>query len=558
MLRSLHIENIAVISKLDIEFTEGFSVLTGETGAGKSIIIDSINILLGNKVPRDLIRNGESLATVSGFFDSLTEDETMLLESLGFSSDDGTILLQKNISRDGRSSVRLNGQVITQSIQREIAGALINIHGQNDSQKLLQKPSHISLLDSFAGLSEILEEYGTLYSALVSKSNERKRISIGESERIRRIEMLKYQIADIDSVAPKKGEEERLEAECKHLSSIEKINKQVNFSYKVLYGADKGASAYYILDRTAAALASVSDAVPQLLEISDRLTEMKYEVADIAETVRGFSEDNSFDPTQKINKYEERLDAIAKLRRKYGPSIEAVLDFKSKAQTELDELDGATERTEALDAEIAALKEKADIIADRLHTERIKASETLGKKVMGVLEFLDMSKVTFKASVTKSEKLDQNGKDDVEFLIETNKGSGLMPMIKIASGGELARITLALKSVLADKDGIDTLIFDEIDTGISGKTSRKVGIKLKQISKSVQVICITHSAQIASLSDTHYLISKSEYDDGVHTSVKILDDSGRVDEVARILGGINITEAQRNAACEMIAEGKEY
>lgn len=556
MLRSLHIENIAVISSIDIDFEFGFSVLTGETGAGKSIIIDSINMLLGNKMPKDLIRNGETRALVSGVFEGLNKQSVDEIKELGFDIDDNSVMLQRTLSRDGRSSAKVNGQTVTQSLMREISQLLINIHGQNDNQRLLQKAHHTEILDSYAGCGDILSEYSEVYSALSSASKELEKLNVDEAGRLRRIEMLRFWISDIKSVAPRVGEEERLEAEKKKLLSLEKIKKQTAFSYKVLYGNEKGASVHYMLERVAQSLLSVSDAVPEFEELSERVNEMKYEIADIAESVRAYEDDSDADPTERINKIEARLDAILKLKKKYGSTVEDVLSFAKRSSQELSELENSDEKTEQLEKHISELRTKAEETADRLHKARTLAALELERRIMDELEFLDMSKVRFKADVKRTGELTKSGADDIEFLIATNKGDKLMPLISIASGGELSRITLAIKSVLADKDGVDTLIFDEIDTGISGKTSRKVGIKLKETAGHVQVICITHSAQIASLANTHYLISKSDNESATETSVRVLDNNGRIEEIARILGGINITDAQRMAASEMIAEGE--
>lgn len=558
MLRSLHIENIAVISSIDIDFELGFSVLTGETGAGKSIIIDSINMLLGNKIPKDLIRNGETKALVSGVFENLNKQSVDAIKELGFDIEDGSVMLQRTVSRDGRSSAKVNGQTVTQSLMREISQLLINIHGQNDNQRLLQRAHHTEILDSYAECGDILSEYSEAYSTLSDASKELEKLNVDEAGRLRRVEMLKFWISDIKSVAPRVGEEERLEAEKKKLLSLEKINKQTAFSYKVLYGNEKGASVHYMLERVAQALSSVSDAVPEFEELSERVNEMKYEIADIAESVRAYEDDGDDDPTERINKIEARLDAISKLKKKYGSTVEDVLSFAKRSSQELSELENSDEKIEELEKRISELRAKAEETAEHLHKARELAALELEREIMDELAFLDMSKVRFKADVKRTGELTQNGCDSIEFLIATNKGDKLMPLISIASGGELSRITLAIKSVLADKDGVDTLIFDEIDTGISGKTSRKVGIKLKETAGHVQVVCITHSAQIASLANMHYLISKSDTESATETSVLLLDRNGRIEEIARILGGISITDAQRSAAAEMISEGERY
>lgn len=558
MLSSLYIENIAVISKLNIDFVAGLSVLTGETGAGKSIIVDSINMLLGNRVSRDLVRKGCDKATVVGVFESLDPQTVKTITSLGFEIEDSSLMIHCTLTKEGRSTVKLNGQPITKAIQREITRCLVNIHGQNDNQRLLQKSYHLSLLDSYAELTEILEKYKTQYAALVKARRELDELTLGEAERLRRIEMLRYQIADISSAGLKPDTEEKLEKEKRRLLSLERVNKQTAFAYKILYGSDRGASAYYIFDRAAASLQSISDAIPELSEIIEKLTDMKYEVVDLAEAVSAYTDDDCEDATERINKIEEVLDTVSKLKRKYGAGIPQILEYKELAEAELASLENSAERTDELEKVISELEKTAYSLATELSEKRRTAAEVLEACITDTLKYLDMSGVRFKVGIKPLEQLSPDGIDDVELLIATNKGDDPMPLIKIASGGELSRIMLAIKNVLSDKDNVGTVIYDEVDTGISGKTSHKVGIKLKQTAKSVQVICVTHSAQIASLADTHYLISKADTETDTRTSVTVLDGDGRVEEIARILGGINVTDAQRNAAAEMINEGKNY
>ncbi|MBR2370693.1 MAG: DNA repair protein RecN [Clostridia bacterium] len=558
MLSSLYIENIAVISKLSVDFSAGFSVLTGETGAGKSIIVDSINMLLGNRVSRELVRKGCDKATVVGVFEGLDEPTVRAISTLGFAIEDDSLMIQCTLTKEGRSSVKLNGQPITKAIQREIAHCLVNIHGQNDNQRLLQKSYHLSLLDAFAELSDLLAEYRIQYSELVKARKELNELTLGEAERLRRIEMLRYQIADISGAGLKPDTEDKLEKEKKRLLSLERVNKQTKFAYKILYGSDRGASAYYIFDRAIASLQSISDAIPDLGGLIERLTDMKYEVMDIAETVSAYTDDDCEDATERINKIESVLDAVSKLKRKYGSSIPQILEYKEMAEAELSKLENSAARTDELDKYIALIESKALALAEKLSEKRKEAAAILEARIIDTLRYLDMSGVRFKVGINQLDRLSPDGLDDVELLIATNKGDDPMPLIKIASGGELSRIMLALKSVLSDKDNVGTVIYDEVDTGISGKTSHKVGIKLKQTAKNVQVICVTHSAQIASLADAHYLISKSDTETDTRTSVAVLDYNDRVEEIARILGGINVTDAQRTAAAEMINEGNNY
>lgn len=557
MLSSLHIENIAVIKSLDVELESGFTALTGETGAGKSIIIDSINMLMGGKIQRELIRTGENRALVSGVFTELSPIALARLEELGVSPDeDGCLMLQKSITSDGRSSVKLNGRTITSSVQREITSALINIHGQNDSLQFLTKSSHIGLLDAFAENGAELDKYTESYDRYTSVLRSLDELLSGDKEKNRLIEIYRFQLSEIDALKLREGEEEVLEAECAKLRSLEKIQKQTSFAYRVLHSSEKSPAVTYLLDRAAQSLTSISDVVPEAAELADRLKNYRYEIEDIAITVEGFASDGfDGDPTARLNKIEGRLDAIAKLKRKYGATITEILAFRAETAEKLDMIEQSDDKIAEYKEKLAALKAEMTERAEALRLKRQRAAEVLRDRIMGVLVFLDMPKVRFDVSIKPSEPR-RNGFDDVEFLVATNAGEPLKPMIKIASGGELSRIMLAMKSVLADKDSIDTLIFDEIDTGISGGTSRKVGIKLKSIANGIQVICVTHSAQIASLADSHFKINKTEENGRAFTSLTLLDNEGRIEETARILGGIEVTETQRSAAREMIREGE--
>ena len=552
MLRSLHIENVAVIRRVDLDFREGFSVLTGETGAGKSIIIDSINLLLGNRVSRELLRSGAEQALVSAVFDGLSDGVCRTLEELGFSVEDHTLMLQRTLGSDGRSQTRLDGRVITQSLQREIARLLISIHGQSDSQKLLQKSAHLELLDHYARPDAALAEYQKTFSALQSVRRQINSIRVDDSEKLRLREMLGYQIADIDAVKPKPDEEETLTRERDRLANLEQINRQAELIYRALRGGEKG-SALSLVKRAGVALDQLGTMVEGTESLGDRLSFVASELEDLAERVIAYADDDREDPTARIDCIETRLEAIAKLRRKYGNSVEEILAFRARAAERMEELDGSEERLEALEAEEKRLSAEAKRQASILTRARKDAAREITSRVTEALAFLDMPRVRFEIAVAPAE-LCESGADDVEFLIATNPGEPLLPLIRIASGGELSRIMLALRSVLDDRDGAATVIFDEIDTGVSGKTSRKIGIKLHETARTTQVLCVTHSAQIASLADTHFRITKEEHDGRAETRVTELSDERRVEEIARILGGIEITEVQRSAAREMIEE----
>ena len=558
MLASLHIENIAVIKSLDVDLSGGFTALTGETGAGKSIIIDSINLLTGGRASRELVRTGEHRASVSGVFCQLTKDTLATLAELGFETDEnGEILLQRTLSDDGRTTSRVNGQSVTSAVYREIAQNLINIHGQNDSLQFLQKSSHLSLLDAFAENGELLCEYRRFYDEYKRISEHLRELEREDKDKFRLLEIYRFQLGEIDAVKLKKGEEEVLEAQCKKLRNIEKISKQTSFAYRILYSSDKSASASYLLDRAAASMLQICDIVPEAAELAEKLKSYRYEIEDIAETIHDFGGDIDGDPTEKLNKIEGRLDAIAKLKRKYGETYEEIQRFREETAQKLDEIECADDKIADYRRQLDAIRAEMEMKADALTKSRRGAAESILERISDVLVYLDMPKVRFDVSIKPTDPT-LNGFDDVEFLISPNPGESLRPLAKIASGGELSRIMLAMKCTLADRDSVGTLIFDEIDTGISGKTSRKVGIKLKSIARDVQVVCVTHSAQVASLANNHFYISKSEQDGRTETSLTLLDNMGRIEEIARILGGINVTEVQRRAAAEMIAEGKEY
>lgn len=541
-----------MIRRADVDFSEGFSALTGETGAGKSMIVDSINLLLGNRVSREIIRSGEQQATVRAVFEGLSDSVRRALSELGFPCEDGTLMLQRTLSADGRSQTRLDGQVITQAVQREIARMLVSIHGQSDSQKLLQKSAHRALLDAYVDPREAQAAYLAVYHKLREAEDKLASVSRNDAEKLRLCEMLRYQIEDIDSHKLREGEEEAATRERDRLLHLEQINKQTRLCYRALRGSEKG-SAYDLIRRAQNALGSLDGLVDGADALAERLESVLAEIMDVAETVDAFGDEEIADPTARIDQLEGRLDAISKLKRKYGATVADILAFREGAARELEALELSDEERHALEKQVRELTREARARADVLTLARRAGAEEVTVAVTESLAFLDMPRVRFEIRVSPA-ALSEHGADDVEFLIATNPGEPLLPMVKIASGGELSRIMLALRSVLNDRDGADTVIFDEIDTGVSGKTARKVGIKLKETAKHTQVLCVTHSAQIASLADAHYRISKSERDGRAETDVMELSSDERVEEIARILGGIEITDAQRRAAREMIEE----
>ena len=563
MLISLHIENVAVIKSTDIDFSSGFMALTGETGAGKSIIIDSINLLLGAKADKELIRNGEDFLLVSGLFGELGRTVTEGLEATGISpDDDGNILIQRSLTRDGKSTARINGRAVSLTVLKSVAEKLVSIHGQSDTGELSDPKKQLNTVDVFAQNGELLEKYTERYSELEALRRNIREIREKESESERLKEILEYQIKDISSLSLKPGEEDSLIEKKLKLRNREKITRHSEFVFKALKGSEKG-SVIHLLDRSIASLGQLSDVIPECSQYAEKLRDCLYEIDEIAEDVYAAMDDDGLDPTESLNKIESRLEKISKLKRKYGSSVEEILAFEERARSELETLSNSENVLKSLEEKEKTAYREALKIADELHERRKTASTKLESLVKETLEFLDMPKVVFFADIKEEYKngekqLDKYGADSLEFFISANRGAAPQPIGKIASGGELARIMLAIKCALANKDGTLSIVFDEIDAGVSGKTARKIGIKMLSLAKSTQLFSVTHSAQIASLADGHYLIRKSDVDGKTVTEVELLDTEGRVTELSRILGGIDVTQSQRAAALDMLTEREQY
>ena len=559
MLLSLHIENLAVIRTVDLDFPLGFTVLSGETGAGKSVIIDSIHLLLGAKADKELIRSGENTAMVSGLFGDFSPLVAGKLAELGVTPDEeGNILVQRTVSRDGKSSVRFNGRAVTLAVLHSVVPLLVTIHGQNDTRSLTNPEHHMEYLDIYGDHLSLLDAYREAYDRYERTVREIRRISAAEREREREMEMLSFQIRDIDSVHAHENEEDELIDKKLKVRSAERIRKNSSFVFKALKGSEKG-SAAYLLDRSIAALTQLADVYPNLAESAESLRECLWRVEDVAEEAYDIASELDRDADADLNTIEARLDAIAKMKRKYGLTVADCLAYREEAAKRLSEMENAEQILKDLEKTEAEQYEVALSLAEQLHECRRRSAERLESTVKETLDFLDMPKVVFFASI--KEEYDQGKKvlrplgfDSVEFYISANRGAEPQPLAKIASGGELARIMLAIKCALADKDGIPTLIFDEVDAGVSGKTARKIGMKMHELATVSQVIAVTHSAQIASLADGHFLIRKSDVNGVTETGVKLLDYEGRVAEISRILGGIDVTPAQRAAAVDMLKD----
>lgn len=554
MLSSIHIENIALIETLDLELGRGFSVLTGETGAGKSIIIDAIGLILGARGESDLVRNGAENAVVEAMFTELSDITCKKLSEFGVSPDeDGCLFIRRTLTAAGRSTARIGSRNVPVSLLRDISGFLVNIHGQHHNSELLDPESYLSIIDSYGECTDALAAYEKKFSEYSEIKRELSKINTDTKEKARRAEMLEYQIKDIKSAKLKSNEETDLFDEKRRLKNYEKIAVGAGTVYSKLYG--DGSSAAESMDKALASLKTLIGVLPEAEELYDKLYDYRYEIEDIAERVKDAAGDVSDDPEAALDRVEERLEVISKLKSKYGGSINEVLEYLEKCEKELSELETSEERTADLEKRMSECEKRISEAAETLSKRRKDAAEKLSESICAELKYLDMGGVRFTVEFSEC-GYKADGSDEVEFYISTNPGEPGKPVGKIASGGELARIMLAIKSVLSDKDSVETMIYDEVDTGVSGKTSRKIGERLLSSSSGKQVLCVTHSAQIASLADTHYLVSKKTENGRTRTSIYPLSGEERIEETARILAGINITDAARNSARELIDCGR--
>lgn len=559
MLASLHIENIAVIKCVDIDFSAGFTALTGETGAGKSILIDSINFLLGARSSRDILRSGEERALVSALFFGFSPADEAEFAKLQIEPDeDGNLLISRTMNAEGRTQSRINGRLVNSNILREIAPRLLNIHGQNDSLQLLNAENHVLLLDAYAQNEPLRDAFTACYARVKESKRALAALLADDAEKTKRMADLGHDIHLLESAKITPGEREKLMTQRTLVQNVEKISRQTAFVYRALKGAEK-ANAAYILDRCAAALSQIADTAPQAEALAARLRDMKYEAEDIAETVFDFTGDILEDPSAQLDQIEARLERIEKLEKRFGTDEAGLITLLMQKKSEFSSLSSIDEAVAGAREQCAQDEKAAKEAAASLTASRREAARTLVPLVRRELEFLDMEKVAFEIAVESGGTMNSMGADAVEFLISVNPGEPPKSISKIASGGELARIVLAVKSVFANAFSVKTAIYDEIDTGVSGKTARKIGIRLKQGARSTQTICVTHSAQIASLSDHHLLIRKEHSDTGrAETTVEPLGYEARVREIARILGGVTVSENMLISARELIDEGKNY
>ena len=547
MLSLLHIENIAVIERADIAFNPGFNVLTGETGAGKSIVIDAISAILGERAYRDMIRTGEGKASVRAVFTGVPECSWFADNGVPY---DPETVISREVYLDGKNICRVNGTLVSVSILRKLGIQLINIHGQHDSASLFDEENHLAFLDAFADNESLREYYGEKYAAVARLRKEIDSLTMDESEKLRRMETLKYQIAEIEKAELEPGEDEALEERRKLLQNAEKLSSGLNEAAECLYGGDDTDGASGLMAQAEYALGRLLRFSDSFSALHDRVADLMYQVQDVAEEVRDTRDSLNYS-ADELEQIEERLDTIHKLRRKYGVTCQDILDYLDKAKKELDEIEFADDHLERLKGKLQKAEKAAWDAALALRENRKQSADALSKRILTELSQLDMPKVQFSCQFRELE-LTASGADAVAFYMTANAGEALKPLSKVASGGELARIMLAMKNVLAEKDQVATLIFDEVDTGVSGRAAQKVAEKLRSVAAHKQVLCVTHLPQLAALATTHLLIAKSERQGRTYTTVTPLDFEGRKRELARIMGGASITETTLKSAEEML------
>ena len=548
MLSLLHIENIAVIEQAEILLEPGFSVLTGETGAGKSIVIDAISAILGERAYRDMIRTGCRAAAVTAVFTQVPPFPWF--EETGVPYDPDELHISRQILADGKNLCKVNGFPVTVALLHQLGLRLINIHGQHDSQQLFDEDTHLALLDSFARVTAEREAYDAAYAALQKIRRDLASLQMDEGEKLRRTEMLQHQIDEITAAHLRPGEEEELLARRKLLQNAEKLTGSLRSAALALLGGDESDGALSLLTEAGRCLARVSDVSDQVSTLTARLDELMYSLQDTAEELRDLRDSFEFSPNE-LEEIESRLDVLHRLKRKYGGGVEDVLAYLEHAQAELDDMVFAGERVAELEEALARQEQTAHALAQRLHEKRVAAAEQLERRILSELTQLDMPRVQFRCEFTPTE-LGPSGEDAVRFLMSANMGEALKPLSKVASGGELARIMLAMKNVLAENDAVQTLIFDEVDAGVSGRAAQKVADKLADLAKTKQVLCVTHLPQLAARADNHYLVSKHEAGGRTYTAVQRLDFAGRREELSRIIGGAEITDITRRNAEEML------
>ena len=551
MLSSLQIENVAVIQKAEVHFQPGLNVLTGETGAGKSILIDSINAILGNRTSKDLVRTGAAKAVIRAAFEQVPDAVLDSLEKAGYERSDA-LMLSREITAEGKSSCRINGMPATAAVLRELCGGLININGQHDSVGLLNPARHLGILDDYAQNDVQFQEYYALYRELVRIKRELDAMITDEAEKQRRVDLLSYQVQEIENAALTAGEEQTLESRRRVLANASTIRDRIAQCYALLSGGDEAAGAVDLLGEASNAASDAAQLDEALSGAAGQLTDLYYTAKDVAADLVGRLDAYETNDAE-LDEIEQRLDLLYKLKRKYGDTVEDVIAFGQKAREELQNIQTSQERYDHLQAEKRRLYAQAREKAEALTQTRLRAFEELNKRISGTLDFLNMPGVRMTLRHTRG-PLASHGQDGIEFYISTNPGEAPKPLAKIASGGELSRITLAIKNAMADKDAVPTVVYDEIDSGVSGKAASRIGEVLRQSAQGHQILCITHTAQIAALADCHLLIQKNVENDRTYTEIHPLDTEGRVEALARLISGDHVTELSRANAREMLQE----
>lgn len=551
MLSSLQIENVAVIQKANVHFEKGLNVLTGETGAGKSILIDSINAILGNRTSKDLVRTGAAKAVIRAAFENVPPAVLDSLEKAGYERSEA-LLLSREITAEGKSTCRINGMPATAAILRELCGGLININGQHDSVGLLNPAHHESILDAYAQNRTEYQEYYAVYRELIKIKRELDAQITDESEKQRRIDLLSYQVQEIEDAALTAGEEQTLESRRKVLSNASTIRDRIAQCYALLSGDDETPGAVDLLGEASNAVDAAAQLDGELSTSAGQLLDLYYNAKDAAADLIGRLDAYETNDAE-LDEIEQRIDLIYKLKRKYGDTVEDIIAFGQKAREELELIQSSQERVEHLQAEQHRLYVLAREKAETLTQTRLKAFEELNKRISGTLDFLNMPGVRMTLHHARG-PLASHGQDSIEFYISTNPGEAPKPLAKIASGGELSRITLAIKNAMADKDAVPTVIYDEIDSGVSGKAASRIGEVLRQSAEGHQILCITHTAQIAALADCHLLIQKNIANERTYTEIHPLDEDGRVDALAHLISGDHVTELSRANAREMLEQ----
>lgn len=554
MLSSLQIENVAVIQKANVHFEKGLNVLTGETGAGKSILIDSINAILGNRTSKDLVRTGAAKAVIRAAFEDVPPAVLDSLEKAGYERSEA-LLLSREITAEGKSTCRINGMPATAAVLRELCGGLININGQHDSVGLLNPARHEGILDAYAQNSAEYQAYYAIYRELVGVKKALDAMIIDESEKQRRIDLLSYQVQEIDDAGLTAGEEQTLESRRKVLANASTIRDRIAQCYALLSGGDEAPGAVDLLGEASNAVDAAAQLDGELSAGAGQLLDLYYTAKDVAADLIGRLD--AYDTNDaELDEIEQRIDLIYKLRRKYGDTVEDILAFGERARKELEMIQSSQERVEHLQKEQRRLYTLAREKAEALTQTRLKAFDELNKRISGTLDFLNMPGVRMTLRHSRG-PLASHGQDSIEFYISTNPGEAPKPLAKIASGGELSRITLAIKNAMADKDAVPTVIYDEIDSGVSGKAASRIGEVLRQSAEGHQILCITHTAQIAALADCHLLIQKNITNERTYTEIHPLDENGRVEALARLISGDHVTELSLANAREMLGRNAE-